>query len=65
MDKNTSSKALTWRAVTIGLIVTVLVNLWLHYAELVLGSFRGHTALANTSIPFGAFNALLAVVAIN
>ncbi len=65
MDKNTSPKTLTWRAVTIGLIVTVLVNLWLHYAELVLGSFRGHTALANTSIPFGAFNALLAVVAIN
>lgn len=39
--------------------------MWLHYAELVLGSVRGHTAIANTSIPVGAFNTIFALAAIN
>lgn len=55
----------TIRAVVIGLIVTALIDLWIHYAELVLGGTRGHTALANTSIPVGAFSALFALVVIN
>src|SRR5690242_20517278 len=37
-------------AYLIGLVGTVLVDLWIHYAELVLGGTRGHSALANTSI---------------
>ena len=53
------------RAMLIGLVITALIDLWIHYAELVLGGTRGHTALANTSIPVGAFNALFALVAIN
>ena len=58
-------KALTVRAVLIGLATAILLNLWLHYAELVLSAYRGHTALANTSIPFGAFSALFVFVLIN
>src|SRR5712692_6742456 len=53
------------RAYLIGLGGTVLVDLWIHYAELVLGGARGHSALANTSIPLGAFCALFAVVLLN
>jgi len=56
---------LTWRAFVIGLIGTALVSLWIHHAELVLGGARGHTALANTSIPVGAFDFLFALVAVN
>src|SRR5437763_12307917 len=55
----------TLRAFGIGLVATGLVDLWIHYAELVLGGARGHSALANTSIPLGAFNALCALVAGN
>lgn len=55
----------TLRAVLIGLVITALVNLWIHQAELVLGGARGHTALANTSIPIGAFSALFALVILN
>ena len=43
----------------------MLVDFWIHYAELVLGGARGHSALANTSIPLGAFCALFAVVLLN
>ena len=60
-----SSKGLTWRSFIIGVTSAVVINLWLHYAELVLGAQRGHTALANTSIPVGAFNSLFALVAVN
>ncbi len=56
---------ITLRAVIIGLIATALSSVWIHYAELVLGGRRGHTALANTSIPVAAFNALFLLVAIN
>ncbi len=55
----------TLRAYGIGLIGTVLVDLWVHYAELVLGGARGHSALANTSIPLGAFCALFLLVIVN
>lgn len=53
------------RAVLIGLAVSALISLWIHYAELVLGGTRGHTALANTSIPVGAFSIMFALVIIN
>jgi hypothetical protein len=43
----------------------VLVDLWIHYAELVLGGQRGHTALVNSSIPVGPFSAFFLVVVIN
>src|ERR1041384_4368042 len=58
------SSGLTWRAVLLGLVFTALTDLWIHWAELILGG-RGHTALANTSIPVGAFNVLFLLVVVN
>jgi hypothetical protein len=60
-----SRSGVTPRAIIIGLIATTLIVLWVHYAELVLGGMRGHTAIVNTSIPVGAFNALFALVMMN
>lgn len=60
----TPRRTLTLRGWIIGMVCVALVDLWIHWAELVLGQ-RGHTALANTSIPVGAFNALVALVVIN
>jgi hypothetical protein len=54
----------TWRAFLIGLVCTAFTDLWIHWAELILGG-RGHTALANTSIPVGAFNVLFLLIALN
>lgn len=62
--KPRAASGVTVRAIAIGLIVTVLIDLWIHYAELVVG-LRGHTAIANTSIPVGAFSVLFALVFIN
>src|SRR5438132_5249011 len=58
------ASGLTIRAVVLGLLFTALTDLWIHWAELVLGG-RGHTALANTSIPIGAFHLLLLIVDVN
>lgn len=55
---------ITLRAVLLGLLLTALTDFWLHWAELVLGG-RGHTALAGTSTPVGAFSMLFALVIIN
>jgi len=52
------------RSVLVGLALTILVDLWIHYAELVLGGRRGHTALANSSIPVGPFNAFFALLVV-
>lgn len=41
------------------------VIMFIHWAELILGGTRGHTAMANTSIPVGAFSALMVFLAIN
>jgi hypothetical protein len=49
----------------LGVLGCSAVTVWIHQAELVLGGDRGHTALANTSIPVGAFAALAALVAAN
>ena len=64
-QKQRGASGATVRAIVIGVVVSALVALWIHYAELVLGGTRGHTALANTSIPVGAFSALFALVFIN
>lgn len=58
-------KPLTWRSITLGVLGCSVVTVWIHHAELVLGGDRGHTALANTSIPVGAFAALAALIAVN
>lgn len=58
-------RGLTLRAFFIGIVGATLINLWLHYAELIVSGQRGHTAIANTSIPVGAFDMLLALVVVN
>lgn len=55
----------TGRSVAIGILATAATVLLIHWAELVLGGTRGHTAMANTSIPVGTFAALLVVLALN
>lgn len=57
-------RGLTPRSLLLGLAMVALVCRWIHEAELVVGQ-RGHSALANTSIPLGAFGGLLAVMAVN
>ncbi len=63
-DVRPAGAGVTWRSVLLGIGLTALANLWLHWAELVLGG-RGHTALAGTSIPIGAFNILFLLVIVN
>lgn len=58
--------ALTVRSLIVGLILTCLVDLWIHMAELrVAGGGRGHSALVNTAIPVGPFFAMFVVASIN
>lgn len=56
--------AVTFRALLVGVAVGALVTRWIHEAELVVGG-RGHSALANTSIPLGSFGGLLLVLGLN
>ncbi len=55
----------TPRSLLLGIALTVLVDLWIHWAELIMGGVQGHSALANTSIPVGAFSMLFVVTAVN
>jgi len=59
-----ASGRITLRAILLGIALTAVADLWIHWAELVL-SARGHTALANTSVPVGAFNILFLLVIVN
>jgi len=59
-----SRERVTPRAILIGLVLIGLVIEFIHQAELVLGG-KGHTALANTSLPVGAFFALLVLLLLN
>lgn len=54
----TRAAGVTPRALLLGIAFTILVDLWIHWAELVMGGGQGHSALANTSIPVGAFSIL-------
>ncbi|MCJ7751499.1 MAG: hypothetical protein MUQ65_10465, partial [Armatimonadetes bacterium] len=65
MSVHREARGVSFRAVVTGLVGSAAVTLWIHQAELILGSDRGHTALANTSIPVGAFAALLVLVGAN
>lgn len=56
---------LTRRALLVSLVCILGTVLFIHWAELVLGGARGHSALANTSIPVGAFFALVIVLVSN
>ncbi len=61
---STRADGLTWRSLLLGLLMVALVCRWIHEAELVVGQ-RGHSALANTSIPLGAFGGLMLIMALN
>jgi hypothetical protein len=56
---------LTTRSLTVALLCILATVVFIHWAELVLGGARGHSALANTSIPVGTFFALCVVLAFN
>ena len=58
------ARAFTWRAIVTAALAIPAVILFIHWAELVQGSRRGHTALANTSIPVGPFFALFCLTGI-
>lgn len=58
------ARGATLRAFALGLVVSAVVALWLHWAELII-SAKGHTALAGTSIPVGAFTALSTLIVVN
>src|SRR4029078_797506 len=55
----------TPRSILLGLLLTVLTDLWIHWAELVMGGQQGHTAIAATSTPVGTFVMLFVVSGIN
>jgi len=64
-QQNARLAGATWRSVLLGAVLSGGIAVWIHHAELIMGGRRGHSALANTSIPLGAFFALLAVVCLN
>lgn len=55
----------TPRSLLLGIVLTVLCDLWIHYAELIMGGAQGHTAVAATSTPVGAVCLLFVVSGIN
>ena len=63
--KRARDLGVTPRSVVLGLLLTVLCDFWIHYAELIMGGAQGHTALAGTSIPFGPFCLVFVLAGIN
>jgi hypothetical protein len=57
--------AVTARAVIVGLLLSVMVDYWIQYTELVMGGHTTPSALANTAIPVGPFTVLFALTALN
>jgi hypothetical protein len=61
-----SKKAIvTVRAVIAGMLLSILVDVWIEWAELIMDGHQGHTALANTAIPVGPFSVLFAITGLN
>jgi hypothetical protein len=59
------ASGVTPRALLLGLALTALVDLWIHWAELIMSGAQGHSAIAATSTPVGAFSVLFALAAVN
>lgn len=55
----------TPRALLLGVLCTAVTVLWIHYAELVMSGFQGHSAIAATSTPVGAVSLVAVVAAVN
>ncbi len=58
-------RAVTARAVILGLLLAILVDYWIQYGELVMGGRTTPSALANTAIPVGPFSVLFVLTALN
>lgn len=65
LSEKARTVGLTPRSVLLGLLLTVLVDLWIHWAELIMGGRQGHTAIAATSTPVGAVCILFVLSAVN
>ena len=63
--ENTRALGLTVRSVLLGLGLTGLTNLWIHYAELVMSGVQGHSAIAATATPVGAVTLIFGVAGVN
>ncbi len=61
----TAAMGVTLRSVLLGLLFTIAADLWIHYAELIMGGRQGHTAIAATSTPVGSFCILFVLTGIN
>jgi len=59
------ARAITARAVIIGLILSAVVDVWIQYAELIMAGFQGHSALVNTSVPVGPITVLFVLAGVN
>lgn len=59
------SAGVTPRSLLLGLAMCVLVDLWIHWAELIMSGAQGHSAIAATSTPVGAFSLLFVLTAVN
>ncbi|MFA4028252.1 MAG: hypothetical protein GDYSWBUE_000113 [Candidatus Fervidibacterota bacterium] len=53
------------RAMVVAWLLIPPLVMWIHHAEIRLGGLRGHTALANTALPVGAFFVLCMLVLLN
>lgn len=59
------AKPVTARAVVIGLVLSLVVDIWIQYAELIMSGWQGHSALVNTSVPVGPITILFVLSGIN
>lgn len=55
----------TPRSLLLGIVFTALVDLWIHWAELIMSGAQGHTAIAATSTPVGPFCILFVLAGVN
>lgn len=63
--ENAKALGLTPRSLVLGLLLTVLTDLWIHYAELIMSGVQGHSAIAATATPVGAVTLLFGVAGVN
>lgn len=65
MRRNAKELGVTPRSLLLGLVLTAISVLWIHYAELIMSAVQGHSAIAATSTPVGGITFLFAISAVN
>jgi hypothetical protein len=60
-----SRATVTLRAIVTGVLLSILVDVWIEWAELIMDGRQGHTALANTAVPVGPFSVMFAITGLN